>query len=114
MHLLELCWHRVNAVHADSNVNNCVGGDYLGTRGLCRCRWPNCPTIRRTELLLRRPQSYMTLQLKGLKLTSGVVQSPMAACTDLAFRLIAREKGLEFAFLEMVSAHALVLGNDKT
>ncbi len=56
----------------------------------------------------------MTLQLKGLKLTSGVVQSPMAACTDLAFRLIAREKGLEFAFLEMVSAHALVLGNDKT
>ena len=38
----------------------------------------------------------------------------MAACTDLAFRLIAREKGMEFAFLEMVSAHALVQKNRKT
>lgn len=38
----------------------------------------------------------------------------MAACTDLAFRLIAREKGMEFAFLEMVSAHALVQQNRKT
>lgn len=38
----------------------------------------------------------------------------MAACTDLAFRLIAREKGMEFAFLEMVSAHALLQRNAKT
>ncbi len=37
-----------------------------------------------------------------------VVQSPMASCTDLPFRLIAREQGLSFAFLEMVSAEALV------
>lgn len=42
------------------------------------------------------------------------MQSPMAACTDLAFRLIAREKGMSFAFLEMVSAHALVQKNQKT
>lgn len=54
------------------------------------------------------------LQLKGLRLASGVLQSPMAACTDLAFRLVAREKGMEFAFLEMVSAHALLQGNSKT
>ena len=38
----------------------------------------------------------------------------MAACTDLAFRLIAREKGMSFAFLEMVAAHALVQKNKKT
>jgi len=38
----------------------------------------------------------------------------MAGCTDLAFRLIAREKGMEFAFLEMISAHALVRGNRRT
>lgn len=38
----------------------------------------------------------------------------MAACTDLPFRLIARERGMEFAFLEMVSAHALAQGNGKT
>ncbi|TBR17108.1 tRNA dihydrouridine synthase DusB [bacterium] len=56
----------------------------------------------------------MALQLKGLSLKTGVVQSPMANCTDLAFRLIAREKGLEFAFLEMVSAHALVQDSKKT
>ena len=38
----------------------------------------------------------------------------MAACTDLPFRLIAREKGLAFSFLEMVSAQALVRENEKT
>jgi nifR3 family TIM-barrel protein len=37
-----------------------------------------------------------------------VVQSPMANCTDLAFRLIARAQGMPFAFLEMVSSEALV------
>lgn len=56
----------------------------------------------------------MALHLKGLTLRSGVVQSPMANCTDLAFRLVAREKGLEFAFLEMVSAHALIQDSQRT
>ena len=37
-----------------------------------------------------------------------VVQSPMANCTDLPFRLIARAHGMAFAFLEMVSSEALV------
>ncbi len=54
------------------------------------------------------------LRLKNLVLKSGVLQSPMAACSDLAFRLIAREKGMEFAFLEMVSAQALARKNDHT
>lgn len=49
-----------------------------------------------------------------LRLPSCIIQSPMAACTDLPFRLIAREKGLAFSFLEMVSARALVRENDKT
>ena len=43
-----------------------------------------------------------------------IIQSPMAACTDLAFRLVARAHGMPFGFLEMVSAHALVEGNPKT
>lgn len=38
----------------------------------------------------------------------------MAGCTDLAFRLVARNKGMEFAFLEMVSADALVRKNQRT
>ena len=57
----------------------------------------------------------MALKLGTLTLDSGVVQSPMAACTDLPFRIIAREVGgLEFAFTEMVSANALLQGNIKT
>ncbi len=54
------------------------------------------------------------LQLKTLTLKSRIIQSPMAGCTDLAFRLVARDEGMEFAFLEMVSAEALVRKNAKT
>ncbi|MBI1883097.1 MAG: tRNA dihydrouridine synthase DusB [Chlamydiae bacterium] len=54
------------------------------------------------------------IQLKSLTLKSNIIQSPMAGCTDLAFRLLAREKGMEFAFLEMVSADALIRKNAKT
>src|SRR3989338_10147142 len=54
------------------------------------------------------------LKLKSLTLKSNIIQSPMAGCTDLAFRLIGREKGMEFAFLEMVSADALVRRNERT
>ena len=49
----------------------------------------------------------MPIRLKQLNLPT-VVQSPMANCTDLAFRLIARAQGMPFAFLEMVAAEALV------
>ncbi len=56
----------------------------------------------------------MTLRLGSLELPSTIIQSPMAACTDLPFRLVAREKGLAFSFLEMVSAQALVRDNEKT
>lgn len=47
------------------------------------------------------------IQLKQLMLPS-VVQSPMANCSDLPFRLIARSQGMQFAFLEMISSEALV------
>ena len=54
------------------------------------------------------------IKLKNLEIRSGVIQSPMAGCTDLAYRLLSREYGMEFCFLEMVSAEALVRGNDGT
>ena len=47
------------------------------------------------------------IRLKHLALPA-VVQSPMANCTDLPFRLIARAQGMGFAFLEMISSDALV------
>ena len=54
------------------------------------------------------------IRLKDFVLPSRVLQSPMANCTDLPFRLIAREKGMKFAFLEMVSAEALLRDNRTT
>ncbi len=54
------------------------------------------------------------IQLKTLTLKKRIIQSPMAGCTDLAFRLLAREYGMEFAFLEMVSSDALVRDSRKT
>lgn len=47
------------------------------------------------------------IRLKNFELPE-VVQSPMADCTDLPFRLIAREHGMRFAFLEMLSSETLV------
>ncbi len=52
--------------------------------------------------------------MKPFSLPSLVIQSPMANTTDLAFRLIARDHGLKFAFLEMISSEALVRDSEKT
>ena len=54
------------------------------------------------------------LQLQSLRLKTGVLQAPMAGCTDLAFRLIGRGYGLEFAFSEMIASEALIRNNQKT
>ena len=56
----------------------------------------------------------MPLQIGSLTLPSKIIQSPLAACSDLPFRLIAREKGLGFCYLEMVSAQSLTRENAKT
>ena len=54
---------------------------------------------------------FAMLQLKTLTLKSSIIQSPMAGCTDLAYRLLSRSYGMEFCFLEMVSAESLVRQN---
>ncbi|MBI5192219.1 MAG: tRNA dihydrouridine synthase DusB [Nitrospirae bacterium] len=54
------------------------------------------------------------IKLGNLLLNTPVFQSSMADCTDIAFRLIACELGLELAFTEMISADALVRGNKIT
>ncbi len=53
------------------------------------------------------------IRLKQLELPT-VVQSPMANCTDLPFRLIARSQGMAFAFLEMIASETLVRGLART
>jgi nifR3 family TIM-barrel protein len=54
------------------------------------------------------------IKLGKLSLKTPVFQSPMAGCTDIAFRLIARKFGLELAFTEMISAEALVRKSKRT
>lgn len=54
------------------------------------------------------------MKLGKIEIDNLVFQSPMADCTDIAFRLIARELGLELAFTEMISAEALVRENRRT
>jgi len=54
------------------------------------------------------------IQLGKIKLKTPVFQSPMADCTDIAFRMIARKLGLELAFTEMISAEALARKNQRT
>ncbi|MDD5435336.1 MAG: tRNA dihydrouridine synthase DusB [Nitrospira sp.] len=54
------------------------------------------------------------LKLGNILLKTPVFQSSMADCTDIAFRLIACEHGLELAFTEMISAEALVRGSKRT
>ncbi|MCX5797470.1 MAG: tRNA-dihydrouridine synthase [Elusimicrobia bacterium] len=56
----------------------------------------------------------MALRLGALRLPSAVLQSPMADCSDLPFRLVSRRRGLAFAFTEMVSAQSLLRRNRKT
>ncbi len=43
-----------------------------------------------------------------------IILAPLSGCSDLAFRLIAREMGARLAFFEMVSARSLVHGNPRT
>ena len=54
------------------------------------------------------------IKLGKLSLKTHVFQSPMADCTDIAFRLVSRELGLELAFTEMISAEALARENKRT
>ncbi len=54
------------------------------------------------------------IQLSNYTLPTQVLQSPLAGCTDLAFRMTARHYGMKFAFLEMVSSEALVRNTRKT
>ncbi len=47
-------------------------------------------------------------------LSTNVFLAPMSGCTDLAFRLIAREHGAAFAFFEMIDSHSVFYHRTKT
>ena len=54
------------------------------------------------------------LKIGSLTLKYPFILAPMAGITDLPFRMICRRYGCELAFIEMISAKALVYENRKT
>ena len=54
------------------------------------------------------------IQIGSHKIKSKVLLAPMSGCTDLSFRLIAREHGAKFCFYEMVDAHSVTYHRQKT
>lgn len=54
------------------------------------------------------------LRIGSYELPSNIILAPMAGCTDLAFRLIAREHGAKFCFFEMVDCNSITYGRKKT
>ncbi|OGS01009.1 MAG: tRNA dihydrouridine synthase DusB [Elusimicrobia bacterium RBG_16_66_12] len=56
----------------------------------------------------------MRFSIGALDLSARIIQSPLAGCSDLPFRLVARGKGLGFAYAEMVSAQSLTRDSLKT
>ena len=48
------------------------------------------------------------LKIGSAEIDTNVFLAPLAGCSDLAFRLIMREHGAKFCFLEMVDANSIV------
>ncbi|MCX5679130.1 MAG: tRNA dihydrouridine synthase DusB [Candidatus Omnitrophica bacterium] len=53
------------------------------------------------------------LKIGSSILRTNVLIAPMAGCTDISLRLIARENGARFAFFEMVDSNSIIYGNSK-
>ena len=47
------------------------------------------------------------ISIGAVQLDTNIFLAPLSGCSDLAFRLIAREGGAKFCFFEMVDAHSL-------
>lgn len=53
------------------------------------------------------------ISIGSVQLDTNIFLAPLSGCSDLAFRLIAREGGAKFCFFEMVDAHSLRGPHDK-
>lgn len=47
------------------------------------------------------------IKIGSVKIKTNIFLAPLSGCSDLAFRLIAREHGAKFCFLEMLDANSL-------
>ncbi|MBM3656242.1 MAG: tRNA dihydrouridine synthase DusB [Actinobacteria bacterium] len=64
--------------------------------------------------LLDLESLHLPIRGGGLDLTAPVVLAPMAGITNAAFRTLCREQGAALFVSEMVTARALIEGNDET
>lgn len=51
------------------------------------------------------------ITIGSTQIDTSIFLAPLSGCSDLAFRLIARECGAKFCFFEMIDAHALLGAN---
>ena len=54
------------------------------------------------------------MRIGSQEIDTRVFLAPLSACSDLAFRLIAREQGAKFCFLEMLDAHSVQFGSPRS
>ncbi|MFH1190387.1 MAG: tRNA dihydrouridine synthase DusB [Candidatus Omnitrophota bacterium] len=54
------------------------------------------------------------IKIGSCAIDTKVMLAPMSGCTDLPFRLIAREHGAKFCFFEMIDAHSVTHHRQKT
>lgn len=54
------------------------------------------------------------ITIGSVKIDTNIFLAPLSGCSDLAFRLIAREHGAKFCFFEMVDANALTRNHKQT
>ncbi len=54
------------------------------------------------------------IKIGSATIDTNIFLAPLSGCSDLAFRLIAREQGAKFCFFEMVDANALIRNYEKT
>ncbi len=54
------------------------------------------------------------IEIGSAKINTNIFLAPLSGCSDLAFRLIAREHGAKFCFFEMIDANALIRSHKKT
>lgn len=74
--------------------------------------------IRNPFSSVQHPAPILSERCGGIKIGSSVLKTnvllaPMAGCTDLSLRLIARENGAKFAFFEMVDSNSIIYGKGK-
>lgn len=53
------------------------------------------------------------VKIGNIEFDSNIFLAPLSGCSDLAFRLIAREHGAGTCFFEMIDAHSVILGPER-